>query len=61
MRAQNERVHEVLYNQAPNELYDDDTGLPQDMDAKNTIFALQKDAAENSRRTSASTSARWSS
>ena len=46
VRAQNDRVHKVLYNQAPDELYDEDTGLPEDMDAKNTIFALQKDSAK---------------
>ena len=38
-------MHGVLYNQAPEELYDDDSGLPRNENAEHTIFALQKDEA----------------
>ena len=44
VEAQNMRVHKVLYNQAPEELYDSG-GEPEDEDAEHTIFALQKDSA----------------
>ena len=44
VEAQNGRVHKVLYNQAPDELYNSE-GEPEDEDAEHTIFAMQKDDA----------------